>query len=166
MSQQAYADQGNLLEGMKADSGFDDILSALAEGVIPFGRLVRAGTDPDRQVIPLSAAGDITNKKLVRGVAIHTHAIESTLGGSDVPSYKDKAAVSYMRKGRVAVQVEEAVTPADPVFARHTSGGGGSEIGRFRTDADTASAAELANARYITSTTGAGIAILELNLAG
>ncbi len=166
MSQQAYNDQGQLIEGMKADSGFDDIRSGLAEGIVPFGRFVSEGTDLDRQVQLPSGATDITDKKKVRGVAVSTHAIESELGGSAVPSYKDKDAVSYMREGRIAVFVEEAVTPQSAVFVRHTSGGGGSEIGRFRTDADTASAAELANARYVTSTTGAGVAILELNLAG
>jgi len=165
MSQTAVANQGQLNEGMKADSGFDDILSALAEGAIPFGRYVKLGTDPDRQVELPGAAIDITVKKTVGGIALHNHAIESELNGVNPPQYKDKDAVSYMRKGRVAVFVEEAVTPADAVFVRFavdTFAG----IGQFRTDVDTASAAELANARFITSTTGPGIAILEVKIAG
>ena len=162
MSQLAYADQGQLLEVMKADSGFDDIISLLAEGIIPFGRLVVAGTDLDRQGELPVLTGDVTNLKKVRGISVHTHAIESEFPGGGVTpaSYKDEDAMSIMRKGRIAVQVEEAVTPDDAVFVRFASGGGGSELGRFRTDADTASASELANAKYVTSTTGAGIVIL------
>ncbi len=166
MSQTAYADQGQLFAGMKADTGFDDIASHLAEGAVPFGRFVSVGTDLDRQVLLPSSAGEITNKKLIRGVAVQSHAIESELSGANPPQYKDKDAVSVMKKGRIAVNVEEAVTPSDAVFVRHASGGGGTNLGEFRTDADTATAAELANAKWITSTPGAGVAILELNLAG
>lgn len=162
MSQLAYTEQGELLAGMKADSGFDDILSGLAEGAVPFGRLVSVGTDKERQVLLPASALSITDKKLLRGVAIHTHAVESELGGSNPPGYKDEQAVSYMREGRVAVEVEEAVTPDDDVFVNFQNG----DEGKFRTDAGGGDAAELANARWVKGTSGAGIAILEVRLAG
>ena len=162
MSQTSYVEQGQLLAGMKADTGFDDVLSALAEGAVPFGRFLAAGTDAERQVKLPALATDITNKKALRGIAVHTHAIESEYQGSNPAEYKDEAAVSYIRKGRIAVEVDEAVSTTDAVFVRFA---GGNE-GKFRSDADGSNAAELANARYVKGTTGPGIAIIEVNLAG
>lgn len=161
MSQTSYVEQGQLLAGQKADSGFDDVMSLLAEGAVPFGRFVTAGTDLDRQGQLPDAAADITNVKAVRGIAIQSHAIESEYLGSNPAQYKDQDAMSVMKKGRVAVNVEEAVTPADAVFVRYAGAG---NAGEFRTDDPGSEAAELANARFITSTTGAGVAILEVDL--
>ena len=61
------------------------------------------------------------------------------------------------------MEVDEAVSAGDPVFFRHT--GAAADIGKFRNDADTANADAVAGAKFESSTTGAGIAVLSLNVA-
>ncbi len=69
-----------------------------------------------------------------------------------------------LTKGHIYVVTEEAVTPTDNVFYRHTAGGGGSVIGAFRTDGDSSTADQLTNARWMETTSAAGIAVLSLNI--
>lgn len=70
--------------------------------------------------------------------------------------------LSIGHEGEWVVEVEHAVAVGDPVYFRHTAGAG-EEAGSWRMDADTADADLVANARYRTSTTGRGLAVLALN---
>ena len=71
--------------------------------------------------------------------------------------------MSLVHSGDMLVEVEEAVTAGDPVFFRHTAGAGGSTLGIFRNDADTASADQVTGAKFKSTTTGAGLAVIGLN---
>lgn len=164
MSQNSIDEQSRALVGMKADLGRDFVSSYAAEGAIKIGRFVSLGTDKEEQVLVPALAADITDIKAKRGVALHSHAMESVKDGLD-PQYADKATVSVMEEGGVYVEVEEAVTPASDVFVRFAAGGGGTELGIFRTDADTATAAALAGARFRKASEtidGKLVALLEL----
>ncbi len=77
---------------------------------------------------------------------------------------EDGETASLVRKGRVWVVVEEAVAVGDDVYFRHTAGGGGSELGAFRNDADTASCDQLTQANWLVGSSGAGVALLEVNI--
>lgn len=116
MSQTSVSEQGLPENGMKADSGNDYVASKIAEGAIPFGRFTCLGTDPDKQAKLPAAAGDITSFNKNVGVAVHSHAEESSLSGD--PQYPDKAVMSVMMRGRVYVKPEQDVSPSDPVFVR------------------------------------------------
>jgi hypothetical protein len=116
------------------------------------------GTDPDTQAALPSATGEV-----LAGVVAHQQAREDFSLAGDL-MLADGEPASLVRKGRVWVSVEEAVTPGDDVFFRHTAGGGGTELGVFRTDADTASADQVAGASWLSTTAGAGIALLEINI--
>lgn len=147
--------------GLIADSGGDTFLvsraneNASAQG---FGIGVIAGTDPEKQFNIFSGAGTLL------GVLAHKHGFANQ-GLADPEALEQNEMGSIMRRGRIWVRVEEAVTAhTSDVYVRHTAGGGGSEIGAFRTDADTASAQQVTNATWLTSTSGAGIAMLEINL--
>jgi len=70
--------------------------------------------------------------------------------------------MTIVYEGRMVVEVDEAVSPGDSVFFRHTLGGDAGEIGTFRTDADTARADQVTG-KFLTSTTGAGLAVVSLN---
>lgn len=86
-------------------------------------------------------------------------------GSAGVDSaYPDKSAVCVMKQGSIWVEVEEAVTPADDVFCRFDVGAGGSELGIFRTDADTATAFQVTQARWKTSAGANEYAELEINI--
>jgi hypothetical protein len=163
MSQIAYADQPNAFEGMKADSGKDDVLSFLAEGAQLIGKLMVRGTDPDRQAKAPASSAEVTDPNSSLGVLVHSHDRESDAGVSGA-TVKDKEEMGIMHKGRVYVKVEEAITPASPVFVRFASGGGGSELGSFRQDADTATAVELPGVKYMSSAAAGEFAVLELDL--
>jgi hypothetical protein len=67
---------------------------------------------------------------------------------------------------RVLVTVEETVKDGDPVYVRYASGSGGSQLGSFRTSADSSTAALLPNACYRSDASAAGLAVCEINLPG
>lgn len=62
-------------------------------------------------------------------------------------NYVDGEPVSILRKGDIWVVTEEALSEGDDVYVRITSGAGGSTLGAFRNDADTASAVLVTGAK-------------------
>ena len=157
MSQTNYDEQERAFDGLKGNIGPDTVMSYAAEGVIEFGRFTALGTDKEKQVILPAAALDITDLTRKRGVALQSHANENPKNGL-APRYLDKATVSVLTKGPVYVKVEDAVTPLSDVFVRFQNG----NEGLFRSDADTANAAQLANARWLEGAGAGEFALLEL----
>lgn len=134
MSQTAYSvDPALAFRGLLGDPNTDSFMLPLANGAAAaqgFGIMVRRDvTNPTDQFDILSAAG-----QAVVGILVHTQAQEN-------PALADPLGVdllepaSVLRKGRIWVRVEEAITVGDGVFFRHTTGSG-TEIGAFRNDAD------------------------------
>ena len=161
MSQVSYQDDMPVaVEGKQADGAINNLIegTGVASGAITFGKAVVKVVGDDDGVILPSATG-----QQFLGVSVMHQVAEQALG-TGVVQYEDKEPINVMRKGKIFVFVEEAVDPdTDSVFFRHTAGGGGSVIGRFRTDADTASADAVPNARFVETTTGAGLTVIEIN---
>jgi hypothetical protein len=164
MSQTSYSTyQGLPFAGVLADNGEKSVLSyinAEASANMPFGIGMAKGTGDQDAILMVNASSVIV------GVALHTHAVEpgtlaATPVGAGVPP---KTPVASLTRGRVYVTVEEAVTPASPVFVRHTAGAGGTQKGAFRASADTATAVAWTAARFLTSAGAGGQAVLEVNL--
>jgi hypothetical protein len=63
--------------------------------------------------------------------------------------YVDGDQVPMVEQGGIWVFTEEAVVDGDPVYVRIASGAGGSQIGAFRNDADTASCVLVPDARFV-----------------
>jgi len=105
------------LPGLLADNADKDIVSLAAEDEVPFGRFLAAGTDLDKQAKVPALATDITNLLKSRGIAIHKYDYVENPNLSE-PGNADKDVISALRKGRIYVPVEQAVTPDDPVYAR------------------------------------------------
>lgn len=131
--------------------------------VIPFGRAVAyragAGTTEKSAALP-SATG-----QTFAGVLERTHSsVDPSLADpiSRVGQVSNGQDLSVLHQGAIWVEVEEAVDEGDSVFFRHTASGGNTEIGRFRTDADTATADQVTGARFASRTPGPGLALLEL----
>lgn len=78
-------------------------------------------------------------------------------------SFASGEVAPVVRTGRVWVTAEEAVAEGHPVFVRMVAGGGES-VGAFRDTPDSTDCALLRNARWASTTTGSGLALLELNL--
>jgi len=111
-------DQDAAIIGGLYDIGFNDVMSFVSEEKAYYGHFVTKGTEDDEVRAP-TASGDITDVKLGRGVVVRTQAIESN-DDSDDPHYSIGETINVLRKGRVWVQVENAVTPEDAVYVRHT----------------------------------------------
>lgn len=122
-------------------------------GGIGFGLgVVRAA---DQTVKLPAAAGDVTNA--FEGFAVRQEYREPNAAG-----YANLEPIPIMREGYIWVAVEGAVTEEGAVFVRHTASGGNTTLGAARGDADTANATQVPGAKFITSTTAAGYAIVEV----
>ena len=152
-----------------ADDGFAGLLGDSGEGMflisraledaaaIAFGLGVIYGTDPEKQFDRFSGAGTLA------GVLAHKQnrsqpALATTLG------IVQNEVASLVRNGRIWVVVEEPIVVGDAVFVRHTAGGGGSQLGAFRNDADTATAQTVPEASWLKGSSTTGIALLQINL--
>jgi hypothetical protein len=149
--------------GQPADLTHSTVISKINtySAAIPFGSFVcRAAAGVDESCALPVASADVTARP--RGVAIK----DQTHRGSNNLDNEVNDMVPIMTKGRVWVTVEGAVTEGSAAFVRFASGAGGSILGLFRADADSATAVAIPNGAGIfrTSTTGAGLALLELNL--
>lgn len=116
------------IEGQIADSGPKRVDSLVNEeaSAVPYGRGVKRGTANDQFLLPAAAADEVV------GVLVHTHVSEDLT--DDGIATKEPGNV--MRVGRLFVKPEQAVSPSDKVFVRHTAGGAGETKGRLRKDND------------------------------
>lgn len=138
--------------GMKADITDDTVNSYAAEGAIPFGVAVIAGTDVTKQVkIPAAAGG------VFRGIALHDPNTMQTDAG--VAQYATKAAVNVMSQGRVWVRVAGDVAIDAPAFFLVS----GANAGQLD-DLDDATTDAVPTGKFRTAGTAGGLAILELNM--
>lgn len=139
--------------------------SKAAAAAVNFGTFVcrrAAPADGDDQCANPAATADVTARG--RGIAILDQTKKGPQYGT-VGGYVANDQVEYLRQGQIWVTVEEAVVQDGPVFVRFAAGGGGTQLGAFRTSADTATAVQLPSAIYKTSQpTIGGLALVELNL--
>ena len=163
MSQTSYSVQPAVgFRGLLGDPNDDSFAIPLANGAsaaVGFGIAVRRDvTNPEDQFDIFNATGQDCV-----GILVHTQAQENP-ALADPLGVDQLEVASVLRRGRIWVRVEEAVSVGDPVFFRHTAGAGGSEIGAFRNDADTASCDQLTGAAWLQGSSGAGVALLEINI--
>jgi hypothetical protein len=78
------------------------------------------------------------------------------------PGVKNQQAMNVVNEGAVAVYVTGAVTPKSVVRVLYSASGTG-KAGQFSHAFASGKTVRLANARFLTSTTSSGIALLELN---
>lgn len=130
-------------------------------GVLGFGRAVVQGTGDQDVTLPAA------NKTSLVGIAVRSYIYEDTNTADGVDGYGDKREIDVLIQGDIWVETEVAVAPGDPVFFR-VAAGTASIVGKFLKTADTVSTVDKAvaipQARWLSSTTGAGIAKLQINL--
>jgi hypothetical protein len=154
--QTAYNRQfGSPTPGHVGDDGIRDVESVVSAADQRFGEGVAfsaAGV-----VASMSGSGD-----LFKGVILASmtrEAIRDTVAAH----YKAGDQMPLIKKGRVWVWSEQAVTETDAVYVRYTANGA-LQVGDFRKDADTAKALLLANCKWAGTITAAGMVQLDLNL--
>jgi hypothetical protein len=149
-------------EGQRAPSPGDLVVTKMAQSAIDAGQGVKQGTADEQCDLP-SASGDVTGLPNL-GIAIYDESLPNAWPPGTSNCYPAGQAVSILRRGRIWVYVEEAVTPASTPYMRYASGAGGSKVGRFRASADTATAAAFPGSRFVTSAGAGALALLEINL--
>ena len=144
---------------------FADVITKRNEDSVAIfpGRFVINGTTDEDALIQDSGAV-LAAGEFYRGLAVENETRERVGATLATTGYIQNALVPIAKDGRWYVETEEAVTEGDQVFVRYVAGAGGSVIGLARTDVDTASA-EAINATFAETTTAAGLAAVELNMA-
>jgi len=143
--------------GMLADDQTHDTVSRtnVSGAAIPFGVAVERVADGTVQ-LP-NASGDS-----IVGLTQHSHAQRNGASGVPGAAIGNGDVCNVMRQGVMWVQTEGAVTQGGSVFVRHAANGGNTQLGALTGTDDSPFPRLLANARWLTSTTGAGLAQVEL----
>lgn len=138
--------------GMLGDMRDHVIESFAAEGITGFGLAVVKGTDGDKQA-KLPATGGLE----FRGVTVRAAVTEQVSG--QTTAYADKAAMDVLRRGLIWVQTAGAVAQDAPAFFVNTGG----DKGKFD-DLDDSTTDAVPGGVFRSATSGADIALLEINL--
>jgi hypothetical protein len=160
--QQSYAlTHAALLEGQLADIRDNTISTCINETAVvqPFGDLQVynvAGTVANSATTISGATGTVL------GVNILTYVDETAVNSDSRPGVKIDQVMNVANEGAVAVYVTGTVTPASPVRVLYSASGTG-KAGQFSHAFASGKTVRLSNARFLTSTTGSGLVVLELN---
>lgn len=151
--------------GMPVDTGIKDDVSRLVEtvlanGIAPGLGVIRGTLDDQIQ----EPQGVTFTADDFAGVSVRTHKTRADFSAVDNENYLDEEAMPVRRKGRIWVICEDGCTQGEPAFCRYVAGAGGSVLGAWRTDVDTASAVAVAGARFVTTASAGELVELELNL--
>ena len=153
MSQTSVSQYGAAgFAGLLADNGTFNTISYSAEGAIGFGVPVVLGTNKERQVVAVGTG--VGQGALAVGIAV-SGIVEQTSAG--VAAYADKDTVGVIKEGRIWVNTDDAVVAGTVANLKLSSG-------KF-TDEAVATGIEAftqISARFITGTSGAGLAIVEI----
>lgn len=139
--------------GQLYDIGTNNVISYAAENAILFGRPVTLGTNAEAEVrVVTTSAGQAA---LAIGIAVASHTVGQTSGG--LAQYANGETVPVIKRGRVWVETNDAVT-AGAVANLHLASS------RFTDEAVGAGIEAFTqfSARFITSTSGAGLAVVEI----
>lgn len=154
--------------GMLGDTSYaknvESYVNQEASAEIAWGFMVKQGST-DTSAILLTAATDVD--KLV-GIVAYSQAYDKPNELGDW-GLKPKVTLGVLKKGQIWVPVDEAVTPASPVRVRNTTNGGANGTllgpGSFRTTASATHTILCSSfMRFKTTTTGAGIALVEFDM--
>ncbi len=140
--------------GQCADLQLTNILSRSVEGAeSDFGLGVVRGTADDQCILASATGGSFV------GITVRTLAgIADTAGDR---KYQVGESANLIDEGVIYAICEDGCVPGDDVFFRHTTGTG-TVIGALRTDADTATADQIANAVWVTITAAGEIGRVKL----
>lgn len=135
--------------------------SFIAESIIRYGQAVVAGTNPDRQVITPSAAG-----QTFMGISIAIWQIEQQLNSYPTASsglYVQEMVLPVLRRGAIWVRVNTDVEVNDPVYMVYANIDP-TLIGNFRNDAGTLEADLIPNALFRKAAKAGELSVVEINM--
>ena len=136
-------------KGMLDGIGPRDVSSYAAEEAIPVAYPVKLGTSPEKEVLKATAGAGVV------GFALHDHAREQTSAG--VVQYNALETVSVLTQGRMWVETTDAVVAGATANLTVATG--------KLTDEAVAAGIEAftqISVKFVTGTTAAGLAIVEI----
>ena len=160
--QQSYAfTHDRFHEGQLSDIRDNTIGTYINETAVvqPFGDVQvynLAGTVANSATTISGATGTVL------GINILTYVDETAVNSDSRPGVKIDQVLNVANEGAVAIYVTGAVTPASPVRVLFSASGTG-KAGQFSHAFASGKTSRLSNARFLSTTTGSGLAILELN---
>ena len=151
LSYSQYQDAG--FAGMLYDTGDNNVMSYAAEAAVGFGKPVTLGTNKESEVNPVTTS--VGQAALAVGIALASQTVEQTSGG--VAQYAATETVPVIKRGRVWVETDDAVTAGAVANLKLSNG-------KFTDEAVTTGIEAFTQftARFITSTAGAGLAVVEI----
>lgn len=159
MSQTTYVQRfTEALAGMLAAPVENCVIESFSNAaILSAGLFVTRDAADGACKVPVTT-GEVTASGI--GFTIMNPSREPSSDGAttDFPALKG---VSVIRRGKVWVLTEGAMTYGQAPFVRFAAGGGGSVLGKVRTDADTATAVAAPGWTCLTTLAAAGLAILE-----
>lgn len=141
---------GAAIAGAVVDAQLKNIVSRVAETDIPFGRFVGHG-GADNGVVPI-VAGMIAAGL---GAGFTVRVQDDVADASDVLEVKSGKDANVLDFGEIWVETVDAVGAYEPVFVVVTPG---ADQGKVRNDAGGVAGEALAGARFMSATSGAGLA--------
>ncbi len=160
-------DPGVAYEGMVSENGpKPDIITKIMTTTLgeSAGRFVTQGTNDD-ECIAITTIAQVTGYGAL-GFLIYDPSRSTSWPPSSVSNaYPLGTACAILRKGRIWLVAEEAVTPADDVYVRAIAGTP-TVIGRVGTSSDSSKCGLLgqSQARFMTTAGAGGLVLVELNL--
>ncbi len=162
----------------------DAVMEALETALTALSDVATAVFDDDKTLtltategVDLVVTAAVTNGGEGTATASVTHGTNDTLHALSMHTHqlaqdRDTGAVTYpqysmvnaVRKGRIWVTVEEAVTSDDSVYLRFKANGTGKDPGQFRKSSDSSKAILVSGARFVTSAGAGELAVVEINL--
>jgi len=161
MSQTSYEIDMNIaFEDMLADSSQTKNVLSLnnKDSAVFIGKVVSKGTGEDEIIHP-AAAADITDVKKVRGLVLHSHALESQAGSAEA-SFPQNYSVPVLHKGRVWVKFEDAPSALVQPSVRYAGVG---QKGAFVSTPVGGETALLPNSKVLYTAPG-NLALIEIDL--
>ena len=154
---QSYAESVSQAAGVKASTLSDSVSGTL--DVASYAGLVHVRGSAAGFVKLPAASGDPA--KAV-GVSVCDPMTPVATTGEDFAAGRE---IELLERGEIWCVCEEAMAVDTQPYVRHTANGAGKlQCGALRSDADTAHAELLPNARVVYPSTGAGIVKISLNL--
>ena len=148
------------LLGMMTEDFTRYVDSVIPQAAVKIGKMLTAdktaGKVRNAAKLP-AAAADIT-KPGAMGIVI----LDSTReGGADWPALRP---TPVLRRGRIWVLAEQDLGRWVHPFIRYASGAGGTELGSFRADGDTSTAAQCTHAITLTDAAAGSLILVEIDL--
>lgn len=154
MSQTSYVqnlDPG--FNGQLWDLVDSNVMSYAAEAIVGFGKFVTLGTSKEKEVNPVTTS--VGQADLAVGVAVASHAVEQTSAG--VAQYAATDTVPVLKRGRIWLETDDAVVAGAVANLKLSSGKVTDEAVAAGIEAFTQF-----SARFITGTSAAGLAVVEI----